>query len=190
MKLLERVLVYYRLFKGATLDEELSFVRYFHNHPANVALHLLGFPLVALGLCLLLGYDTVHGVRLYVPLAAAWLLAFAMLDVTVAVAWTAVFAGLHHVVLAIHTHAPEEVPELAVGAMVLGVAAQGVGHIRYDRSLPAFRVFEAIFTTPFYVMLAALFGLGYRRAWRTRLVAATRLWRGSERRVFGERRLR
>jgi uncharacterized membrane protein YGL010W len=187
MKLLERVLVYYRLFKGSTLDEELGFVRYFHNHPINVALHLLGFPLLLFALFLLLGYDPVAGLPMYAPLVVLWVLGFLMLDVTVGVCWAAVFAGLHHAVVTIHARAPEDVAEIALLAAIAGLVAQGVGHVRYDRSLPAFRLFEAFFTTPFYVMLAALFALGYRREWRTRLVAQTRLWRGSEKRIFGER---
>ena len=51
---MESLLVSSGLFKGRDLTDELAFVRYFHNHPLNVALHQLGLVLSMAGVFLVL----------------------------------------------------------------------------------------------------------------------------------------
>jgi hypothetical protein len=75
--------------------------------------------------------------------------------------------------------------------IALGGGLQLAGHIVFDKSQPAFRAFEAFFTTPFYLYLYVMMhAFSYNKPLRDDIAAATKMWRGSERVLYGERPFR
>ena len=186
--LISSICIQFGLFKGQSLAEELGFVRYFHNQPVNVYLHVVGFHFFALmaiifarllfsGLDYLLVFLYVAGMTMMdYPFGVVGIVAgivFGFLDyiaITIMTRYTASYAGLFAVIF---------------GA--IGGALQLIGHIFVDRSQPAFRMFEAFFTTPFYLYLYLMFKIGYKPALRQEIISKTALWRGSERVTYGQR---
>mmetsp|Transcript_61932 Transcript_61932/g.91965 ORF Transcript_61932/g.91965 Transcript_61932/m.91965 type:complete len:189 (-) Transcript_61932:613-1179(-) len=179
-------LVRWGLFKGRTLDEELAYVRYFHNHPTNVLLHTIFAHLLLLSFLALVRVVGHH--TLDVVVVAAYSIGFMKLDVLTGtlgcIAFVTTDAVLRHIVIPLPYPANIAVVILCAA---LGGGMQLLGHIHYDKSMPAFRAFEAFFTTPFYLYLSILFRLGYKEQWRRRIEAKTMMWKGSERKIYGER---
>ena len=170
------------LFKGSSLAEELAFVRYFHNRKENVWLHILGFHFFCCALLSLLKFVSSYLEILFITLYISGLIA---LDV-----YTGVLGGC---ILAVCFYAVElvynsfSIISIVTGFGTVGGAFQLFGHIYYDKSQPAFRFFEAFFTTPFYLYLYVLTTFGIHLAWYDEIKKATMMWKGSERVVYGER---
>lgn len=175
------------LFKGEDLAEELGFVRYFHYHPVNVALHLVGFHLLFLSVLMFLARVCAGVDCALVALYVAGMLALEAPRAGVGACAAASLSPLCLLARRLLLCEPS-FPYLCLGSAALGGSLQLLGHIHYDRSQPAFRAFEAFFTTPFYLYLQSLSALTGYRADLMRAVRGRSLrWRGSERVVYGER---
>jgi uncharacterized membrane protein YGL010W len=68
---------------------------------------------------------------------------------------------------------------LLVCALGGGITALS-GHIFCERAFPAFRVYEAIFTTPFFVFLSLAFWFGYQPALKKHIYDNAPQWQGTE----------
>ena len=183
-----RLCVRVGLFKGKNLAEELGFVRYFHYHPANVALHLVGFHLFLVSVLMLLA--RVHAIADWalVLLYVIGMLALEAPHVAVGTCAAVVLSALCLLTRQLLLLRGASFPFISVGSAAIGGALQLWGHVYYDRSQPAFRAFEAFFTTPFYLYLHSLWALtGYRSDLMHDVRGCTLRWKGVERVVYGER---
>ena len=186
------LLVRLGLFKGKTLVEELAFVRYFHYHPKNVLLHRIGFHFFFYALLSALEIPcSLLGARLWVPVLAlvvAYSAGFMLLDLLAGLLGTAALTSVAAAVLLVYRVLPGFFLLAAVLAVVVGGSTQLFGHIYFDKSQPAFRAFEAFFTTPFYLYLSLLFQCcNYKPTLREAIRQKTQDWKGSERVVYGKR---
>jgi hypothetical protein len=69
-----------------------------------------------------------------------------------------------------------------------------LGHIVWEKSLPAFRAFEgvylqtfltsALYTTPFFLVLTMLCPTSYQSQLKKQVFALSSKWKGTERRTF------
>eukprot|EP01136_Pigoraptor_vietnamica_P023978 Opistho-1_new@76566 len=179
-----------KLFKDASnLFDEMSFVYYYHSHAVNQALHLTTTLSIFLGIfCLLALPDPLRpgGVPvLSVAFACIYVAYYLTLHVPVALSFAAVFAGLLYVASYAGPRL-EAYPDglYIAGATVVCASLQGVGHVIFERRLPAFRLFEFAVTTPFTLMLLFLMACGYAPRLRDAVRVRSEKWVGTERRKF------
>ena len=71
---------------------------------------------------------------------------------------------------------------------LFGGILQLIGHIIYDQSQPAFRLFEAFITTPYFLYLSILFYFNYNLKFKKLIFNNTKKWKGSERVIYGKRK--
>ena len=178
----------YGLFKGKNLIEELSFVRYFHNSKVNVYLHILGFHflllMVLIWLHLLWSIADIYFLVVYTC---------GMIIMDLPQGFVGIFAGcvffscdiLIRLLVEEYSFRAAVLLSLLFGA--IGGALQLYGHVIFDRSQPAFRAFEAFFTTPFYLYLFVFFQFGYKPKLRLEIINHTNMWKGCEKVTYGER---
>lgn len=183
-----KLCVQFGLFKGKNIVEELAFVRYFHNQPVNVHLHIVGFHFLAfmvLLVCLLLcpGSDLVvvgiYGTGMTLidyPNGLVGLFVFVVFSV---LDYCARYVAL--------SYSFYNALGIAASSGAAGGVLQLFGHIYIDHSQPAFRAFEAFFSTPYYLYLFIFFKFGYKTSIRKQVIKATPMWTGSERVVYGVR---
>lgn len=181
------------LFKGKDLIEELAFVRYFHHNHINVVLHILGFHLLLVGFLLLLYLiSPLHLLDIYFILC--YTAGMVLMDDFGGVCPTSAVILLLCAGVARCTGSYCSSPGLAASIAALLAASSAVlqfyGHIYCDKSQPAFRVFEAFFTTPYYLHLYICCKVYKSKANAKKMeqvVKKTMMWRGSERVTYGER---
>ena len=176
-----RLLVAAGLFAGESLADELAFIRHFHHHPRNLLLHHLGFPLTLLGALVLASSVSIAGVPGHVVLAVLYTLGFLALDRLVGLGYALVFVLLGGAVSWIRARGGGW--PIGLGLLLTGGATQVLGHVIYERALPAFRAFEALFTTPFYLLLTIYMRLGYRPGLEREIEALRPRWAGAGRRL-------
>jgi uncharacterized membrane protein YGL010W len=156
------------LFIGPELDDELAFVYHFHHHPVNVRLHQVSVFCIFAALQVVLLPS-----RWGLWFASAYILFYACLHVPTALVWMMVFALQHALAARLHAFAGEQHYDwLLLGAgltAAMGFTVQIIGHRLLEGKFPAFRLFEAFVTTPFFLALALLFELGWYPEWRARL---------------------
>lgn len=217
----ERQCVNMPLFKGANLLEELSFVFYYHSTIGNQILHLISFPIAVWGFLVLLGLIPARPALeaavvplfgnsipiLPLVLIVLYTVAFSLFDVIVAIMWLGVFA-----ILFLASEAFINLSLLSVGASA-GIGAgvtvtflllQLLGHVIFEKRLPAFRIFEFLVstnrraslcssdrlhkvTTPYFLMLNFASWMGYRKRVRLAIAESSSRWKGTERRTFGSK---
>ena len=175
------------LFKGQNLIEEMSFVRYFHNHPWNVLLHLIGFHFFLFGVLLLLKQFSYSYCDLL--LVVSYSFGYLALDVCTGCIGSFFTFMLYYAASSVSASSSIIMTSTPVALLfiALGGAIQLVGHIIFDKSQPAFRFFEAFFTTPFFLYLNVLFIMGFQKKMNEEIVNKTSMWKGSERVTYGER---
>lgn len=67
-----------------------------------------------------------------------------------------------------------------VGGAVTGL----LGHVACERAFPAFRIYEAVFTTPFFLFLSLAFMFGYQPALKKHIYDHAPQWQGTEHYTF------
>ena len=169
------------LFKGKTLTEELAFVRYFHNKPENVWLHIIGFHCLMTSVLVLLKYFNTSIEIIVLLLYAIMLL---LLDLITGIIGCTFLICCYYIVEYLSSYSI--IPTVLLFGSI-GGALQIFGHVFYDKSQPAFRFFEAFFTTPFYLYLYILTSCGMHLDWYEDIKNKTMMWKGSERVVYGDR---
>jgi len=155
--------------EGGNFVDDLSFSCYFHAHPANQALHigtLMVLIITIIQVTMMLGMFMFGSLR--GGLLASLVLAFyynawhVYYNVHVALVYIVYFAVAiyfqYNVVLpmTVWWHLPIWlIMFVAAGSFLV------VGHILFEGRLPAFRVGEAIYTTPHFVILCVYWSFGY-----------------------------
>lgn len=136
-------------FKGNSLASELGFVHHYHFHRANRLLHTLAIPLLIFGLltvCYSIDY------RLALLFYTLYCTVVLLFDYKTALAYVVLFGALFY---SASVFTPRSTTPALTGSAVFffGLILQGLGHFVFERSSPAFRLFEAVFTTPVFLML-------------------------------------
>lgn len=142
---------------SGTLIDDLSFSYYFHSQDANQWLHLLSLLCiyVALAVLLALAYAPagvpVVGICVFLPYAIT-LIALEYVSGLAFAAWFT--ASLVASSLLLEFRHIAWIPALVT--LIVMPPMQLVGHVCVERRLPAFRAFEALFTTPTFLMIRAM----------------------------------
>ena len=200
-----------RFFRGKNLLEELSFSCFYHNTVPNQLLHLCSVVLVLFGLfafLLLIPLPTPLPAPTAFPLlpalfAAVYIVYFFTLDPPTAGVWTALFAALVAAAFAFRTsttpgatcHPTTTTTTtsstsscttycITAAVCVATITAQLVGHVVWERRLPAFRAFEAVVITPFFLVMNVLFWCGALPSVRRAVYGLAPQWGGTEKHVF------
>jgi uncharacterized membrane protein YGL010W len=167
---------------ATTLIDDLSFSYYYHSQGLNQVLHLISllsiyasiailtasvWPCAStlhinfLGVLLLLPYSTIMLFMEWVSglFYAIWFLLWILVSAPISEgqSFTAVF-----------------VPSLLV--IIFMPLLQLIGHFFYERRLPGFKVFEALFTTPCFLMLRVFTCMGYYSELYTEIVVRSAQW--------------
>jgi len=155
--------------EGGNFVDDLSFSYYFHAHPANQALHI-GTNIVLIAtlveFLMMLGVFVFGSPRVGLLVSLAFALYYngwhCYYNFYVGAVYSTYFAivilFLYNVVLPV-----TELWHLPIW-MIVFVAAGSflvVGHILFEGRLPAFRIGEAIYTTPHLLILCVMWSYGY-----------------------------
>lgn len=134
-----------RFFKGNTLESEFGFVNYYHSEPINRLLHTLAIPLLLFGTLTMISSISS---QLSLVFVIFYCLIVCLFDLKAALAYLILFG-----ILAIGSS--QIMLPISYGLIVFmtGLIMQGLGHYVFQRHSPAFRLFEAIFTTPIFLMM-------------------------------------
>eukprot|EP00742_Colponemidia_sp_Colp-10_P009227 GILJ01010046.1.p1 GENE.GILJ01010046.1~~GILJ01010046.1.p1 ORF type:complete len:181 (+),score=20.36 GILJ01010046.1:57-599(+) len=169
------------LFKGKTLAEELAFVRWYHKHPINLTLHTIGVPFLLYSIFALL-----HCVKLYTSpsftihlshvFSLLYVVGFTSLDLLAGFCSISVFYWMHQ--LLDYADATSQYWLIAFSAALFAAVTQLTGHFKYEKDSPAFRFFEAVFTTPFFILLNILFVIGWKPKFYKQIKTLTPMWKG------------
>jgi uncharacterized membrane protein YGL010W len=141
--------VLFPFFKGNSIESEFGFVNYYHFHPMNRLLHTLAVPLLIFGI-----FTTTYSIdyRLSLLFYIGYCTIVLLFDYKVAKAYFILFGLLF--ILAIIFSSSRRLPILyGIVIFFIGLIIQGIGHFIFEKSTPAFRIFEAIFTTPVFLMM-------------------------------------
>ena len=196
-----------RFFRGKNLVHEVSFSCFYHHDTRNQVLHLASLAFILFGvhsLLLLVPMPAPLPAPTAVPLlplvlALVYLGYFATLDTATACAWAVLLAatvgaafefrrsGVGRACMApdggAGTGTCAGYASVAVAAVVT-IVSQLVGHVVFERRLPAFRLYEAAVLTPFFLVLQVLFWCGFKPDVRRAVYALAPQWAGTERRTF------
>lgn len=136
-------------FKGKTLESEFGFVNYYHSQPINRALHTFAIPLLVFGI-LTMTYSIDY--RLSILFSIAYCIVVFLFDSKTALAYVLLFGTLFYLMI---ISSSQIRPSIFSGFVIFffGLILQGLGHYIFQQSAPAFRSFEAIFTTPVFLMM-------------------------------------
>ncbi len=172
--------------------EEMSFYAAYHQERRNVAIHLIGVPLISYSVLIPMSWLkfsqfglnlSLGGMELTLAMVftAAILLYYFFLDVVFALAATVLYVGM--LALATYTASFGYTVGLSVFAVAFfgGWIAQFYGHYAFEKVRPALfdNLFQALFSAPIFVVADVFFQLGFRREIeedvRRRLSAAGKL---------------
>ena len=136
-------------FKGRTLESEFGFVNYYHSQPMNRALHTCAIPLLIFGI-LTMTYSIDY--HLSILFSIAYCVVVFLFDSKTALAYILLFSALFCSMI---ISSSQNHPSIFSGFVIFfsGLILQGLGHYIFQQSAPAFRSFEAIFTTPVFLMM-------------------------------------
>lgn len=137
------------LFKGNSLESEFGFVNYYHAHPINRLLHTLALPLLIFGL---LSITSCIDYRLSLFFYISYCAVMFLFDYKTAVSYIILFGVLYGPAIIFTSQGIRSV-FYAIAVFATGLIMQGLGHFQVQKSAPAFRLFEAIFTTPAFLMM-------------------------------------
>ena len=133
-------------FKGDSLASEFAFVNYYHSHPINRLLHTLAMPL------LIFGVLTMFSSIDYKLSLIFWIFYCSVIylfDQRTSIAFFILFG----ILLGPATIFSSQGILYGFGVFFTGLLLQGLGHFQFEKASPAFRIFEAIFTTPAFLMM-------------------------------------
>ena len=135
-------------FKGNSLESEFGFVNYYHSDPINQLLHTLAIPLLIFGILTSLSSINYHLVLLFSIFYCAIIFLF---EYRIGIAYTILFSVLFGPAVIFSTQGRTSIIH---GLIIFfsGLIMQGLGHYQFQGFTPAFRLFEAIFTTPAFLM--------------------------------------
>ena len=136
-------------FKENTLESELGFVNYYHSHPINRLLHTLAIPLLIFGI-LTITYSIDY--RLSLIFYLFYCSTIFLFDTKTALSYTILFGILFGSVMIFASQGSKSIIN-GIVIFFTGLIMQGIGHFVFQQSSPAFRIFEAIFTTPVFLMM-------------------------------------
>jgi uncharacterized membrane protein YGL010W len=153
---------------GAFLRRQLEDYVEYHRDPMNCALHVVGIVILFLGAILplslwpvtVLGLHVNMGVLLAAPVLIYWIL----LDLTIGLAIACAAALLLFTAATIASHASVTVVwAITIVLILIGVAAQIIGHQVFERRQPALMDNPThLLLGPVFVMAKLFISLGYR----------------------------
>eukprot|EP01012_Entosiphon_sulcatum_P051653 TRINITY_DN7093_c0_g1_i1.p1 TRINITY_DN7093_c0_g1~~TRINITY_DN7093_c0_g1_i1.p1 ORF type:complete len:209 (+),score=32.91 TRINITY_DN7093_c0_g1_i1:22-627(+) len=175
-------------FKKQNLLDDLSFSCYYHFTRTNQILHLCTLPVAWFGIFTLLHVADPTG---FLGLILAVIYPFHLMRLHAvggcfwAVLLTVALASSY---LFLHSVGAECTESgrcgLAYGVALACLSAlllQVLGHVAFEKRLPAFRIYEAVFTTPLFLALCVFFRAGWFRSLRDAINSRAPQWKGSER---------
>jgi uncharacterized membrane protein YGL010W len=146
---MKRISLLLPFFKGNSLESEFGFVNYYHSHPINRLLHTLAIPLLIFG-SLTITYSIDYHLSLFFYIFYCAIIF--LFDYQTAIVYIILFGVLFGPATIFSSKGTRSILH---GFMVFftGLILQGLGHYKFQNSTPAFRLFEAIFTTPVFLMM-------------------------------------
>jgi len=136
-------------FKGNSLESEFGFVNYYHSHSMNRLLHTLAIPLLIFGI---LTITSSIDYRLSLFFYIFYCTILFLFDSTTAISYIILFGILYGPAIIFSSQGTRSIFHGFV-IFFTGLIMQGFGHYIFQQSTPAFRVFEAVFTTPVFLMM-------------------------------------
>ncbi|UJR15862.1 hypothetical protein I4U23_002788 [Adineta vaga] len=135
-------------FKGKSLESEFGFVNYYHSQPINRLLHTVAIPLLIFGI-LTMTYSIDY--RLSIFFSIFYCAIVGLFNYKIALLYTILFGILFCSTIITCSH---NMKSMFSGLFIFffGLILQGLGHYIFQQYAPAFRLFEAIFTTPVFLM--------------------------------------
>lgn len=159
---------------GGNIKEELSFVHYYHHHKMNQILHMVSLFFIHYVAISYLKNLHHFSINLSFLLASIYFLFFSYLDLFVGLLYLSIFILHYFSSIQINLF-------LTIFLIVFFLLGQLLGHLVFEKKFPAFRLFEAGFTTPFFCLLRILFFFGYKNDLFEEIKVLTPKWKGSER---------
>ncbi len=144
-----RISVLLPFFKGDSLESELGFVNYYHSHPTNRLLHTIAIPLLIFGL-LTMTVSIDHRLSLFC--SVFYCIILLLFDYQTAISYMILFGILYGPAIIFSSQGTKS-NFYGLVIFFTGLMMQGIGHYKFQRSAPAFRLFDAIFTTPVFLMM-------------------------------------
>ncbi|CAF2628961.1 unnamed protein product [Rotaria sp. Silwood2] len=136
-------------FKGNSLESEFGFVNYYHCHPINRLLHTIALPFLIFSL-LSITYSIDY--RLSLLFYAVYCTIISIINIKSGLAFIALF-GLIFGPAKIFSSQGIITIFYALLIILAALTLQIIGHYKFQKSAPAFRLFEAIFVTPTFLMM-------------------------------------
>ncbi len=136
-------------FKGNSLESEFGFVNYYHSHPINRLLHTLAVPLLIFGI-LTITYSIDYHLSLFFYIFYCTIIF--LFDYKTAISYIILFGILFNLTIIFSSQGTKSILSGLV-IFLTGLIMQGFGHYKFQQTAPAFRLFEAIFTTPVFLMI-------------------------------------
>ena len=135
-------------FKGDSLESEFAFVNYYHSQPINRLLHTLAIPLLIFGI---LTITSSISSQLSLAFVIFYCLIVSLYDYKAALGYLILFGMIFILTTIVSTR-------VSYGLLVfmIGLIMQGLGHYVFQKYSPAFRLFEAVFTTPVFLMMSLI----------------------------------
>ncbi|CAF1413874.1 unnamed protein product [Adineta steineri] len=136
-------------FKGNSLESEFGFVNYYHSHRINRLLHTCAIPLLIFGI-LTMTYSIDYRLALFFYIFYCGIVF--LFDSKTAISYMILFGILFNLTM---NFSSQSTKSILYGFLIFfsGLIIQGFGHYKFQQSPPAFRLFEAIFTTPIFLMM-------------------------------------
>ncbi len=174
---------------GSFLDD-LSFSYYFHSQWTNQALHFVSLLAIFASLAVVLAFAWSPGGVPVIALVvlASYAIVLVYLEWVAGAAFALWFAGALAASRFL-VQFGDAAWGTAVALLVVMPPMQLLGHVVVERRLPAFRPFEALVTTPLFLMVFALNGLGlglYDKAVVAQIKSRSSKWANWKQRTFGK----
>lgn len=170
-----------------TLIDDLSFSYYFHSQDANQWLHFFSLLAIYVALAVALTFAYAPGgvpvvaIVVFVPYAGT-LIAMEVVTGLFFAAWFSLALVVAVVLLDVGDPTALYV---AIATLIVMPPMQLVGHVCVERRLPAFRPFEALFTTPAFLMIRTLSLFGAFPRVMAEIKQRSQRWRSWRQRTFG-----
>jgi len=170
-----------RFFKGGNLLDELSFVCYYHKTFPNQLLHLIGITGFYLFIFAAFSFSSIKVINGISAISILFLFCgigyHFKLDYNVGLFESIV---LTTVMILAERLTPQLVSSHNASVLyMLAPACFGIqllGHVIFEGRFPAFRPFEAVQTTPFFLFLNIFFWFGYKPELRKKIYEMSTKW--------------
>lgn len=135
--------------KGDSFEDEFGFVNYYHHHPVNRLLHIIAIPFLIFSL-LTITFSIDY--RLSLLFYISYCMVIFIFDVKCGLAYLFLFTLL---IGPAKLFSSQGTASIVYSLLIFFTAliVQGIGHFQFEKAAPAFRLFEAIFTTPAFLMM-------------------------------------